>query len=477
MYPVAYKTAAAAYQTGIQSVIGGSAAQIVESLGPFVRGLPVVAAFLFGFEATWEFLDWLDEQEKGPLPEGFGTVGTIVQPVAGQPANDHYIPASGWTQANGGGNCLMPWQSWAGKIHFAGWRYQTTCNNSGIGGCATAGGPPNSVAGARMAFMLYELESPFFGFVIQEKWYATGCPATAPSDSPGAVPATPEVPAVRVPVDVDYPVDSPSLSRSGAGVLPERTWDGVRAPPVGWPWAWPKASPKAPDRVIGDGDLVIPGEVPIPQARPGVRDITGVTVDSVNRPVVVSRTRSEAISEIRPAKDRKFANPRILVGLKILMNAVTESRDLVQALWKALPNQCKTKKRGPKGGLRHLRPNEMIADLKYCFHNSDFVYRQKVGKGASYEVERGLEAYVHRALVEVLANEMQDGLFGLVGQQYKKAVRNLYELGLYDRPVGLQMGDRFRPRAGQIKQEKGFVAPPSDDVFHSAASRIIDALW
>lgn len=486
MYPVAYKAGALAYRAGIQSVARApSASAVIEALGPFVRGLPVVAAFLFGFEATWSFLDWLDAQdEPGPLPEGFGTVATIVQPVAAVPEENHYIPATGWTKAAGGGACLAPYQSWHDGIHFAGWRYQTTCNTSGIGACATAGGPPNSISGARMAFMLYALEPPFSGYVIQEKWYATGCPATAPADYPRVVPGSPEVPAVRIPMDVDYPLDSPTFDRASAGVnvLPDRIWDGVRAPPVGWPWAWPRplrGAPPAhgvPERVVGDGDSVLVGgislpwadDIPIERAPPGTREVVTIGVGVGPAPLTVTRARTDSIREIRPAKDRKFNNPKILIGLKILANAVTESRDLVSALWKALPDQCKRKYRGPHGGHRKARPNEMIEDIKFCFHNSSFVYSKKLGKGRSYEGEQGLSAYVHKALIEVLANEMQDGLYGLAGQKYKAAVKNLHELGYYNRPVGLQSGDRFRPYV----RAKG--AP---DVFNDAATAVINALW
>lgn len=457
MYPVAYKAAAAVYRAGIQSAGSGSAARVVGMMGPFVRGLPVVAAFLFGFESTWALLDALDKEDPGPLPEGFGTVTHSVTVAGG-------IQPAGWTL-----ECQVagkPIDDLTGRTSFANNCFDTVVklkpSTSG-----TYPAPGNVLSGKYYAVGWWNYDPAHHNWERVAIWWWATAPAVTPYyQQAGTTTEQRIVPGVR--------------SDARAGVLPERSYDGVRAPPAGWPWVWPTPG-RAPDsgvppRVIGDGDTIA-GDVSIPKAPPGTRDVIGVTVPAVGAPSV-SQARTDTIREIRPANDRKFYNPKWIIVAKIVANAVTESRDLLVALWKALPDKCRGKYRGPHGGHRKARAGEMVNDLKRCmiFNKQAFDW----------------DGYWRRALIEVMANEMQDGLYGLAGQKYKSAVRNLYQLGYYNRPVGLQAGDRFRPVPGEkaFRKQGGDspkaasranrsikYAPRSDDVFHAAASRVVNALW
>lgn len=100
------------------------------------------------------------------------------------------------------------------------------------------------------------------------------------------------------------------------------------------------------------------------------------------------------------------------------MNVITEGRDFVQALWKALPKKFRSK---PQKGRKTLTVQQMLRDIYDHLNDIDLA----------------------DAVLNVIENEIQDRFYGGVGQRFKQAAQqNPY----WERPVGYQFGDRYRPQ-------------------------------
>lgn len=140
-----------------------------------------------------------------------------------------------------------------------------------------------------------------------------------------------------------------------------------------------------------------------------------------------------------------------------LVNAVTETKDFVEALWKALPKKYRTK--GPNS---RLLQNKM-RDLYNAW--------DKIDNEGNYVLG---EEYFRRALVEVITNEIGDNFYGRVGGLGGKAVSSAAAKGYYQRPVGLQFGDRYRPRPDyQLTKD----LKSATDYVHDAAEWGINVVW
>lgn len=132
-------------------------------------------------------------------------------------------------------------------------------------------------------------------------------------------------------------------------------------------------------------------------------------------------------------KERKLRHGGALgVSIRTFANALTEGKDFIDALWKALPKDKRTK---PAKGHRTVVLQDKVRDL---YNN-------------------WLDLDLPRALKNYIENELQDRFYGGVGKLGGKAVRELANQGYWDRPVGLQAGDRYRPRV-QTKQYDWFEA-------------------
>lgn len=203
--------------------------------------------------------------------------------------------------------------------------------------------------------------------------------------------------------------------------------------PVEQPWR----GPLPPVRIR-------PDERTDPRRRPDVRPDQKGDRDTRIETRTDPRTRLRPLTRIidvprtppsRPGKNTRERKYRAgLTGtLRVVVNAITESRDFIEALWKALP---KDKRSRPEKGRRKVFVQQMLKDL----------------------YDNWLDLDLPRAVKEVIANELQDRLYGKAGQLSAKGVQRAAEEGYYQRPVGVQAGDRYRPR----------VPPPKGDLFDQA---------
>lgn len=232
--------------------------------------------------------------------------------------------------------------------------------------------------------------------VVLSQWVQQSAPPAGwrPEQSPQFLPV------YDTPPGVDYP---PWIDPMGAP---------INKPAPDWPalprWAKPLIKPEAEPNPATDPQV---GPEPARRVDPN----TGPTI--VIEPGQQTRANPGKLS--KPARPPKYTRERkavIAVGgvVRKLVNGVTETKDLIDALWKALPKDCK----GHSGTLQ-----SRMWDLYKCWSRID----------------------IPNAIWNVISNEAQDRFYGKIGQLGRKAVKNAASHGYYRRGVGLQFGDRYRP--------------------------------
>lgn len=208
--------------------------------------------------------------------------------------------------------------------------------------------------------------------------------------------------------------------------------------PLGQPdYDWPplpyKAIPERPDYnpwrspveqpIRGPRPLARP--LPRPEIRPGISESDGnpgpTIVVGPNGDIDVFPPQPPANPKPPPRKTKE-RKAIIAVGGRVakLVNITTEAKDFLDAMWKALPKDCRSK---PEKGSKKVRAPAMMRDIYGCFGRIDLV----------------------KWLKGFLENELQDRFYGRAGQAYRKAVKELARSGYYNRGVGFQFGDRYRP--------------------------------
>lgn len=242
----------------------------------------------------------------------------------------------------------------------------------------------------------------------------------------------------------DLPYREPLPDRSPV----EQPWRGPVPPPRVRPdefplWVRPGfVPPPRPDTRPGTRPDVRPDvrPPPRPDTRPDVRPDQKPKIDfDVNtdgrsgpRFLIDGEGRLNMRPQFRPRKppekNTKERKVRVTLGrFSIVVNAITETKDFVEALWKALPKNQRSK---PEKGHRKVTLQAMLADLYRNWEDLD----------------------LSKGIVNVIENEIQDRFYGQAGQAFKGAAARLNAQGYYDRPVGFQFGDRYRP---QVNQDTG----------------------
>jgi hypothetical protein len=159
-----------------------------------------------------------------------------------------------------------------------------------------------------------------------------------------------------------------------------------------------------------------------PASRPLTRDLPGPTI------------------VIEPGKQIKFEWPRPMNpqppkgrtkerkvrvgpkgGIATAISFVTEARDVINAIWKAVPKDCRSK---PEKGRRTVTAYVQAKDIYRCFGSIDIL----------------------RAMKNVVEDQLiQDRFYGMAGKAYRDSAQRLFEHG-FKRATGLQTGDRYRPK-------------------------------
>ena len=106
------------------------------------------------------------------------------------------------------------------------------------------------------------------------------------------------------------------------------------------------------------------------------------------------------------------------------VNAVTETRDFIQAMWDALPKRFKSMRRRTHGVGKFRSTNAPTVQAMF----SD-VYRRITGMQ-----QEELAAYTNKAIDNLITNQIKDYVFGKTGQQVAKASK------ADNRPIGYQAG-------------------------------------
>lgn len=238
---------------------------------------------------------------------------------------------------------------------------------------------------------------------------------------------------------IDYPprqiTDIPDLDDMPAGdrAPNEETQRGPRPVPP------PDTGPDV--EIFPPGDPgVYPGVGPSSPGNPGPVIIIP-PVD--NPPVVMLPPPSKPLNPQPPGPGVKERKIRIGLtgGPARIVNVITEGRDFVQALWKALPKKFRSK---PKKGRKTLTVQQMLRDIYDHLNDIDLA----------------------DAVLNVIENEIQDRFYGKAGQKYRDAARaNPY----WERPVGYQFGDRYRPNPDVHKFK-------DDDIFQQIDRAIRERL-
>lgn len=182
-------------------------------------------------------------------------------------------------------------------------------------------------------------------------------------------------------------------------------------------------APQTPDR-IPSGD---PSQVPVVIASAGGRPLPGWRM-SPN-----ARMRTRPGNRINPKRPPRFTKERKVAltvrGIAVgLLNLTSEFKDLVEAIWKALP---KNFQRRPNKGEKKVRLPGMLEDLYHHW----------------------MEVDMPLAMANILDNEIKDRMYGGMGNLVKRGVRRAADGGYYVGGVGLQAGGRYRPRVNDSAPE------------------------
>lgn len=448
VYPVAYRAAAAVYSPGFQ----------LGNIPP--APLPVVA-FLSAFVAAWKALDYFDPQGANVLRENYPFLYDALDPrlseedITGEKIIQRKVESSPLPDANGGEPVVIPamfgftltlnCEPCAGQ---AGWDNGLK-KASGTNVACCAGTSANSlnnfpVGPATNKAYVYKQNTARIGQTNEysKRYEYTRNPGYngVPSPYPVALPLSPDVP-----VDVGNDVNNPVFPTAWS--LPIRNPGVVKNPP--WPFPIPGVSipaPIAPGVGAGAGVGAGVGTVPIP--------LPIVLIPVLGGGALAASPASPLPVNPKPPGPNKREikmKGKGAKAFKYMVNEVTEFRDFVQALWKALPQELRSKCKGPRGGRAKCTLQDMIKDLarnaKYLWNN---------------------EQWAKEALKQVIVNEIQDTFYGHAGQRYTQAANALRSKGLWGDVAGFQTGNAYRPRA-EVKGEP--------DRLYNIVSAVVDAVW
>lgn len=252
-----------------------------------------------------------------------------------------------------------------------------------------------------------------------------GAPRPAPLSFPSSVPveepfATPE----------EVPNVSPAISPSVAPT----------------PWELP---------IMRPGEIRNPEPLRDPAARPAVRPaqkpaevgkiaLPGPGFTLVLRPSAAPRVALNPVFPRPPRKNEREGKPhsRGAAGaIKFIANVVSEFRDFVEALWKAIPESFRSTHKPKLVG--------MIQQL------GDFLLQSNGINSSEYWKE---------ALVQLITNEIQDQFFGRAGKFNAKASANFFPTV----PRGFQTGSAYRPK---VPKEY------STDYLETSVRKVVDSIW
>lgn len=183
---------------------------------------------------------------------------------------------------------------------------------------------------------------------------------------------------------------------------------------------------------------------------------SGRRVRVIGRPAVATAAGSGAVRITtgrgwpsfpgRGTKERKVALS-ISRGAAVVVNAVTETNDVLNALWGALPKECRTK------GAKAVRKG---IDIYKCWGHLD-------------------EDYFRRAIIGLIANEIGDQFYGRIGNQFRKSVQRLAGKGYYAGGRGLQMGGRYRPTVPSGLQKQA--GPTFNQMVQQGVEWGVNLIW
>lgn len=198
--------------------------------------------------------------------------------------------------------------------------------------------------------------------------WAVWDPYSIPVRQPGATPAP--IPWALAPYIGTH-------APAGAGAYPER-WQGGYAPPIiGGGTVTPP--------IVGTPPVVVPPVV-VPGTPPVVVPWVSAPTIVVSNKGVRATTQTHAIRAPWPGeKEIKARFMRHTRPLRLLMDASSETEDVVDALWRALPKGCQTRVKGVKTSF-----GQKSADVYACWDHMDAT----------------------RMLKELLRNEIIDFIYG-----------------------------------------------------------------
>lgn len=197
-----------------------------------------------------------------------------------------------------------------------------------------------------------------------------------------------------------------------------------------------------PQEVPARQPLQRPAQVLEPVVRPGTITIIQPGLKPVVRPLTKQNPRP-------PTKGEREGKPRgrtQAAALRFIANVVSEFRDLVEALWKAIPESFRSE------GKPTL--TKMIEQLGDYLLQSNGIQS---------------DAYWKEALIQLITSEIKDQFFGRAGKFNAKASAEFFgdHKGVVV-PRGFDTGGSYRP-----KVPKEF----STNYLEDAVRRVVNAVW
>lgn len=247
-----------------------------------------------------------------------------------------------------------------------------------------------------------------------------------------------------------------------------RTWSDAAA----WPMPQddrPMIAPVPEAWPVSQGQVLGGKSFGIPIANPALRARIGAS----------GKVRVDAIARVLP---QRFPYNDVKGAVRVQMESVkkfmefTELRDFLDAMWDALPKQCKTKARGSripvakrkKKGTIRPQPRTQVSDIYNCFSNgtignmpASHVYEKELGEkaptfmwirfpggieipvpsvkhwidvlaqspeyGAAHNMN-SFEEYFGRALDNLIKNQIEDFVYGKIGKVTAGASKSFGEL-------------------------------------------------
>jgi len=334
--------------------------------------------------------------------------------------------------------------------HYGGSQtYPNNCN--GVGACTqnlTLGGinplPVSSAPWARIHFVVAGTQSG--KWTVTRQMLRTSSVQTQPQWQTSAPQYLPQL--APVPEEIPWTVDPMTrpIGQPGFDAAPLPYWLAPYRQPNEW---------RSPVEQTWRGPLPAFRPAALPEISPGVR---AGEVGKAGPTIVVGAngvTLAPPSSHSNPRPPKPYTKERkvvLAVGGVVakIANIATESKDFVEAIWKALPKKMRTK---PEKGRRKITVQAMLWDIYRHFGDVD----------------------LPKAMSNIVQNELQDRLYGKAGQYAKSGKQHAVAAG-YDRTArGYQLGDRYRPQANA---KDAYRAPDVNDYLPSfTANDAIKAIW